>query len=320
MSPLLRKRPRRQPACLLVATALASSALTCGTSDSSTTPAEAPEHPDGGEAWTALDDEPGPVNEPRLLEPPCGDKLVAVLPTDAGTVVDICIGEDGDYGVAEHGPLDTVSGIPDATYECALDLYLALAPVGEVPQRLVDACPRPRSHSLRTVPERRIVLAKHPWELEGAFRNHFCINSSGDPSVTAQQEFVDLRCGQVEFRSDCTVTNWLCSGCYDNFHSCTSSLWNSMQRTASSQMGHNADGAINQLASCGGSTRFRAWRQNAGTGSFDGEADFDVGNGYWGNFEMTNGGTFDDDFRYRGDRYGSAGFRHSTGFCDEESP
>jgi len=270
------------------------------------------EHPHGDHEH----DSPVPydASAPRMFSsPPCGDRLVASLPTQVGTVVDICLGSDGRFGYAEYGPLDTLSGVSDQMYECAVDLFLEIAPAGTpVPERLIEHCTRPMSSSeYETTREPRVVLAQRPWEVEEsqddiAFRSHYCDSQSG--AVSFQNE----RCSAVQAAvSSCG---------FDCFSSCTTSLWTSAQRTCSEQMGTRGNIAYQQLASCSGATRFRAWRQNAGVGGFDGEADFDVNANFWGEFRMSNTAASDDDFRFRGDAYPGASFRHATAFEDFQWP
>ena len=228
-------------------------------------------------------------------------KLLGRLSTPTGSSVEFCGSEDV-VAVVESGPLHVHAYVNDMEkhWRCPSDLYRDLdGGRTEVPFELEEDC-RKRTESgrvPRSTEGRPLVPPK------ATLRSHFCNGSSGD------NDFIDEVCSLMQ--GNASFAGW-----YDSMWWCRAEPSTQTQRTASSQLGHNADKIRAALASCSGTSNFKLKHYQGG---WDTEVDTDVLSGYWVDGSLYTNLT-DKDLRFNGDAYGSAWYRNAGMFGDFEWP
>ncbi len=252
---------------------------------------------------TAVDDEElaeeSSAESAEIEAQPCKN-LLDRLKTPTGSNVEFCA-SDGVVAVLERAPMHTPGYVNDLErhWACPSDLYADLAPDRAVPHELEEDC-RLRTESGR-VP--RSVDAQPLIPPRPTLRSHYCAGGSGD------NEFVDERCSLMQ-------ANAGFSGWYDSMWWCHAVPSTQTQRTASSQLGHNADKIRALIASCDGTSNYKLKHDSGG---WDTEVDTDVLSGYWLDGSLyTN--IIDKNMRFNGDAYGSAWYRNTGMFGDFEWP
>lgn len=184
------------------------------------------------------------VSDEATTGSPCGiGTRVASLPTPTGTTADFCVFPDDLHGMRESGPLDARAYLVTLPPElCLDDIHARLAPGQPVPQALIDTC-RERTTAM--------TLAAESGEPDGLETDgeagpqpepmsHYC-------SADGDLEFDDERCSWIEWSAGNDV--W-----WDSVWWCITSPWSSVQKTASSQIGHNVNQLEVVVAACSGTT------------------------------------------------------------------
>jgi hypothetical protein len=234
---------------------------------------------------------------------PC-DNLLDRLTTPTGSTVEFCALEDGSVAVLERAPLTLHGYVKELEryWRCPSDLYADLAAPGTaVPLELEEDCRR-RTEAGR-VPV--AIEARPPLAPPSAsYRSHFCAGSSGD------NDFVDEVCFLMEANAADGV--W-----YDSMWWCNAVPFSSSQRTASSQLGHNADKVRAAIASCDGTSNLRLRWKNGG--SWSTQVDTDVLSGFWLDAWLYTA-QIDKDLRFNAEAYGDAWYRNTGMFGDFEWP
>lgn len=255
-----------------------------------------------------VEDEPAAATGERAA---CAGKQLAEIETETGTVVDFCALDDGALSIGETGPLGTHSAIAGRRFNCALDLFIALAPTLEIPLELVEACADRQAlgdgpfHAADDELPASITGAADGEDDAQVSASHYC--SGGGPV-----EFEDERCSQAW--DVATSGNF-----YDWRYWCNTGAYSWAQRTMSSQMGHKGNTVYAAVGSCNGTTRLRLSHDTGG--GFSTVIDEDVNSGYWKARSLVHtSSAIDRDYRFRGDAYGSAWFRNTGFFGDFQWP
>lgn len=235
----------------------------------------------------------------------CGTgTAVARLTTPSGTNADFCLFPDDLIGVRETGPLDArpyVETLPGGL--CADEIHARLAPGEPVPQALIDAC-SDRTTALtlgRDEPEPDGIDADGDLNDRPVPLAHYC-GAGGDV------EFDQERCSTMQEAANH-------DGWWDSVWWCSSSSATSMQRTASSQIGHNVNKLGAVVASCSGSTSVQL-KAKVG-GSWNTYVSDTVSGNYWDSWSLWS--YYDHDMRVNASS--AAGWFRSAGhFGDYQWP
>jgi hypothetical protein len=203
--------------------------------------------------------------------------------------------------------------------KCAVDLFMAVTEADvPLPKALLEACPV--EHRKRDdYNKRRIVRGGVFQETLGpTHHSHFC------PAATGKAAFLLQVCSQLAAGcapdETCKV---LCADVIPSVGLAPADLWGSHQHTMSNpvNLGEEGNIAMEKNASCGGSTRVRAWaRDDVGDPWGFPQIDFMLANGTSSWTGLIFHGTFFEpnfDFRMRGDSLPGATHRHGTVFVDE---
>ena len=253
----------------------------------------------GGEAV-----EPGP--EPPAVagitsERPCGDFTTARVPGAAGETLTVCLLPSGHELIAVTSDAEEVA--PEAARpRCAVDVFVKTAAPGvPVPRVLVDNCARKTGVTPSTAGREvvdRAVIVDVPVVTNLSPKSVSITNGNGSAYCGASggSTFLDTQC-------------WNCNG-HDPDEcasACVGQLWGTSQRTCV-----EGDMASEIVASCGGSTRFRAfWREGSGD-SWLTIHDYTVLANRYQRVTIIDGDNFADaDMRFRAESASGAGHLHA---------
>lgn len=232
---------------------------------------------------------------------PCGPATVATVATGADSQVMFCV-RDGIAMLGEVRPLGTPSPLRvrglSLGDRCLRDIFRALAPDREIPSVLADACAtraidataRARTSEPVTAP----ILAD-----EVMAASSYC-GAGGAYAFIA--ELCDLGCTY----GDGECVKW-----------CIAEPWQAHQRTMSIQLGDEGDIGHERVASCNGTTRFRAWTALDAGDPWAASLDYTVPAGWVATWSIVDDHAFEDiDMRFRGDSASGAYHRHAGYFRD----
>ncbi|HLL85456.1 MAG TPA: hypothetical protein VK420_22480 [Longimicrobium sp.] len=246
----------------------------------------------GGEE--TIEDDDGTVPDP---DRPCGDQTVDVLRGERGGTFAFCVAPDGQeltFEDGEEGVPSMLDGSGLTAAACASEIYRYLAPDREVPEALLKSCEgrtplpeEPRARVQRLAPIQMTLP--------------YC-GTSG--AVNFQKERCDA---YLPLYPNDPHSQW-----------CITDKWGWHDRALSWQLaGEEGDYGSEAIASCGGSTRFRAfWRWDVGDKWFT-AVDKTVLPGHWAIVSIyTTGWSEDIDVRFRATSAKGAFHRHTGLFED----
>lgn len=257
-----------------------------------------------GESSPALGADPAALVPPAIDDAPCGAATVTRFETAAGTQITLCVFDDGIEAVLEAGAMGQQPVARGGELECALDVFLALAPPGlPVPPALRGGACAESAASRPIEPGAHDVATSFVGQpVDDAFMidQSYC-----GPGGAAS--FESGRCGEVT--SSCAAVG----GC--DLYRCIATLVGWHQLTCSvSVPGARCVYGEDVIAACGGTVRHRSWRD----GNFSGPASIthDVVANTWHTIRYPYAG-MELNMRFRGDRHGAnASHRYCTAFRD----
>ncbi|MBS2012221.1 MAG: hypothetical protein JST00_05010 [Deltaproteobacteria bacterium] len=257
----------------------------------------------GGQGAEAIEPGPEPPAVPGMAAGrPCGEYTAARVPGAAGETLTVCLLPSGHELIAVTSGAEEVA--PEvARPRCAVDVFVKRAAPGvPVPRALVDSCARKTGgapftggrevvdHAVFVEPS--IVTAISPKAgvtISNGNGSAYC-DASGASSFQSAQ---CLNCNGFA-ADECAAV-------------CVPQLWGTSQRTCV-----EGDVAWETVASCGGSTRLRAfWREGSGDSWVTIHDDQVLANRYQ-KISITDGDWFADaDMRFRAESASGAGHRHT---------
>lgn len=249
--------------------------------------------------------EPGP--EPAAVpgitsERPCGVYTTAHVPGAAGEALTVCVLPSGRELVAVTSDVEEA---PEASRpRCAVDVFVKKAAPGvPVPRKLVDNCVRKTGVTPFTAGREvvdRAVFVEVPVATSLSPKSVTVTNGSGTAfcGASGDQSFQQSQCPSV------TCGGWDPDECAS---ACIPQLWGASQRTCP-----EGDSAVETVASCGGSTRFRAlWREGSGDSWVTVHEDYVLANRYQKVYVVDGDSWADADMRFKAESAAGAGHRHA---------
>jgi len=255
----------------------------------------------GGPSNEAVEPGPEPAAVPGITSTrPCGTYTTARVPGAAGQTLTVCTMPSGRELIAITA--DAEDGAPEAARpRCALDVFLSTAAVGvPVPRALVDSCARKTGATPFTAGR---AVVDHPVFVDVPVATNL------SPKVISITNGNVSYCGASGAASFQSARCWNCSG-FDPDECasvCVTDLWGTSQRTCV-----EGDTIWATVASCGGSTRVRAfWREGSGDPWLTVHDDQIPANRYQKIYIADDDSFADADMRVRAESASGAGHRHS---------
>ena len=255
----------------------------------------------GGPSNEAVEPGPEPAAVPGITsDRPCGVYTTARVPGAAGEALTVCVLPSGRELVAVTS--DAEEAPEAARPRCAVDVFVKKAAPGvPVPRVLVDNCARKTGVTPFTAGREVVDRA--------VFVDMSVVTNLSPKSVTITNGTAASYCtaaGAANFQSAQCLS---CSG-----HSvdecaavCVPQLWGTSQRTCS-----EGDIAWETVASCGGSTRVRAyWREGSGDSWITVHDDQLLANRYQKILLVDGDAWADADMRFKAESASGAGHRHT---------
>lgn len=232
---------------------------------------------------------------------PCGAYTTARVNGASGETVTVCTMPSGHELIAISGDGEAPAPFAERP-RCALDVFVARAAAGvPVPRTMVDTCARKTG----TTP----ALAGRAVVDHAVFVDEAKLGAVAPKTVTITNGNAPSYCsssGASNFQSGQCLS---CSG-YDADECaavCVPQLWGTSQRTCG-----EGDVATETVASCGGSTRIRAyWREGSGDSWVTVHDDQILANRYQ-RISIIDGDAYADaDMRFKAESASGAGHRHT---------